>query len=141
MHDVCPSVYNKESVENIMAALERHDRVTYYIRLIKLTRPVLKKFTAVMKVPFPVLKQLRLSSMDHIGPFLPATFLGESAPCLQLFSLEGIASRSIRKLLSSAHHLSVLLLTNIPINWHIPPQAMATCLSASPHLEYVAIGF
>jgi hypothetical protein len=126
--------------ENIIAALERSDRVTK-VTLLKLTRPALKEYTSVMTVPFPALKELRLWSSDHIGTFLPATFLGESAPRLQLFSLNGIAFRALHNLLSSAHHLSNLLLTDIPINCHIPPQALVAFLSASTHLEYATIGF
>ena len=130
-----------EGEENVIAALERSDRVTK-VTLNNLKRPASKKFTSVMTVPFPALKELRLWSADHIGPFLPATFLGESAPHLQLISLNGIAfRRTIRKLLSSARHLSDLLLTDIPINCHIPPQDMVTCLSASTHLEYATIHF
>lgn len=136
----CKDVEDEEGEENIIAGLERSDRVIK-VTLNGLTRPALKTFAAVMTVPFPALKELRLSSFDSIGPFLPATFLGESAPCLELFSLKGIAFRAIRKLLLSAHHLRDLLLTNIPINCYIPPQAIVACLSASPYLDFAAIGF
>lgn len=136
----CPDEENEEGEENIVAGLERSDRVID-VRLSDLTRPALKKFTAVMTVPFPALKELRLSSLDEIGLFLPATFLGEFAPSLQLFSLDGIAFRTIRRLLSSAHHLVDLHLTDIPINCHVPPHTMVACLSASPHLDCAAISF
>jgi hypothetical protein len=116
----CPGDEDEEGEVNIVAGLERSDRVID-VGLSDLTRPALKKFTAVMTVPFPTLKELRLSSLDEIGLFLPATFLGEFAPSLQLFSLKGIAFRTIRRLLSSAHHLVDLLLTDIPINCYIPP--------------------
>jgi len=138
----CPGVEYKEGEENIIAGLERSDRVID-VQLKRLTRPAFQKFAAVMTVPFPALKELRLwaLSFDDNGPFLPATFLGESAPCLELFSLEGIAFRAIRNLLLSAHHLRDLFLTDIPVNCYIPPQAIVACLSASPHLDYAAIGF
>ena len=135
----CTDEEDTEGEENIVAGLECSDRVID-VRLSDLTRPALKKFTAVMTVPFPALKELRLSSLDEIGLFLPATFLGELAPSLQLFSLDGIAFRTIRRLLSSAHHLVDLLLTDIPINCYVPPHTMVACLSASP-LDYAAISF
>ena len=136
----CKDVEDEEGEENIIAGLERSDRVIE-ANLDGLTCPALKRFAAVMAVPFPALKVLRLSSRNDIGPFLPATFLGESAPSLKLFSMDGIAFRAICNLLLSAHHLRKLLLTDIPINCYVPPQAIVACLSASPHLGYAAIGF
>lgn len=136
----CPNVGDKEGKENIIAALGCPDCITR-VSLYQLTHSLSKMITLVMTVPFPALKELCISSLEHIGLLLPATFLGKSALHLQLLTLGGIVFQALYNLLSSAYHLSNIFLMDIPINWYIPPQALATCLTASPHLKYATIGF
>ena len=122
--------------DNIIAALERHDRVIQiYLRCLPET------FSAVIRKPFPVLKHLELFSADEIAPVLHEEFLGGSAPHLQSFSLRNIAFLEFPKLALSCNSLSQLILWNISIAGYISPEAMATCLATLPTLRVLYIGF
>jgi F-box-like len=128
--------------DNIIAALEHHDRVcTIYLECP--TRPLLEQSLTVMQVPFPVLTSLKLEFVDKSvpAPVLPDTFLGGSAPRLQDFALYGIPSPSLPKLLPSCHDLVVVHLWNIPDTGYISPQAMATSLIPLTRLDFLGIGF
>src|SRR6267154_4411909 len=121
-------------VDNTIAALERNDRVCQ----IRLSLPSLEfeYVTAAMNKPFPELTYLYLRRIDDKpGPILPDSFLGGSAPRLQYLSLRNIPFPGLPKLLLSATHLVNLVLHNIPSSGYIPPEAMATSLSALTSLD------
>ena len=126
--------------DNIIAALEHHDRVIS-IDLECQNLFLVEKFSAVTQEPFPVLTDLVLRSSDEIAPVLHEEFLGGSAPRLRRISLENIPFLAFPKLALSATHLSTLFLGNIPIAGYISPEAMATCLAMLPSLEYLYIRF
>ena len=125
-----------EGQDNIIAALEQHDRVIQiFLRYLPET------FSAVIQKPFPVLKSLYLFSADEIAPVLHEEFLGGSAPHLRSFSLQNIAFLEFPKLALSCSSLSRLQLWDIPIAGYISPEAMATCLAMLPSLRLLDIGF
>jgi hypothetical protein len=128
--------------DNIIAALERHDRVCT-IRLECPTRPLLEQLLRVMQVPFPALISLNLKLLDQSvpAPVLPDTFLGGSAPRLQRLTLHGIPFLTLPKLLPTCHDLVVVYLWNIPNTGYISPQAMATSLIPLTRLDFLGIGF
>ena len=127
-----------EGRDNIIAALEHHDRIIQ-IDIVDQKRFVSEKFTAVTRKPFPVLRNLRLSSIDEI--VIHEEFLGGSVPCLRNLVLEEIAFLALPKFASSATHLSALTLDDIPMTGYISPEAMAACLATVPHLKFLSIGF
>ena len=131
---------NKEGDGNVIAALEHHYRISR-IAFRELTSRVLGKFTGVMQGPFPELTDLRLQSIEETRYIIPDTFLGRSAPQLQIFLLDGIAFPALPGLLLSATHLTKLRLEKIPDSGYIPPKVMATCLSALFKLEDLSITF
>ena len=138
-------IEGKRSRDNILAALERNDRV----REIELERPSsscseLEDFTnsAAMQKPFPELTHLRLARFDLHGLELPNSFLGRTAPRLQLLDLFGVSFPGLLKLLLSSTHLVFLHLQYIPgSSGYIPPKAMATSISALTSLESLIICF
>ena len=130
------SELDNEGQDNIIAALEQHDRVVW-IDLKCLT----KTFSAVIQKPFPVLKHLSLLSADEIVPILHEEFLGGSAPHIEYFHLENIAFLEFPKLALSCSCLSELNLWDIPIAGYISPEAMATCLATLPSLNGLSIRF
>jgi hypothetical protein len=73
---------------------------------------------------------------------LPDSFLGGSAPRLQILHFNGISFSATPKLLSSANNdLVELRLLDIPHSGYISPEAMVTGLSALTRLERLSIGF
>jgi len=131
---------DEEGQENIVAALERRDRISWIV-FNKLTSSVLERFSIMMQEPLPALKGLHLQSYDDKGPVIPSTFLGGSAPHLQYFFLEGIAFPALPQLVISTYRLTRLWLQRIPDAGYISPEAMATCLAVLPNLEELFIGF
>ena len=125
-----------EGQDNIIAALEQHDRVIS-IRLKRLP----ETFSVVIQKPFPVLKHLTLSLADEIAPIFHEKFLGGSAPHLRSFFLRNIAFLEFPKFALSCSSLSHLILGNIPIAGYISPKAMATCLVTLPSLRFLSIKF
>jgi hypothetical protein len=126
-------------IDNVIAALEHHDRVCR-IDLSDIPVLVLKKFAAAMKGPFPALTSLELHSGNK-APALPDSFLGGSAPRLQMLVLWGIPFTAIPKLLLSASDLVTLRLWEIPHSGYISPKVMAVCLSSLTRLKTLWIGF
>ena len=129
--------------DNIIAALEHRDRVCE-IRLSYLTSSLLERLAAVMQRPFPVLTYLRLESHDQtpLRPLVfPDTFLGGSAPRLQSLNLSRIPFPAIPRHLSYATDLVDISLLIIPDTGYIPPDVMATSLSALTKLERLEIRF
>jgi hypothetical protein len=127
-------------VDNIIAALERNDRVCK-IQLGGEPTSLLLRSVAATQKPFPLLTDLELRSDDEWGLALPDSFLGGSAPRLQSLRLEFIPFQGIRTLLSSATDLVHLDLWNIPDSGYISPETMATTLSPLTQLKTLALGF
>ncbi|KAH8999918.1 hypothetical protein EDB86DRAFT_3101529 [Lactarius hatsudake] len=124
---------------DVIAALEHPDRVRYVG--ISVTRSLLGKMAAAMQDSFPILTHLWLSSDDGNVPALPNTFLGGSAPSLQVAHLEGIPLLAFPKLLSSATDLVNLQLLNIPKTGFVLPDAMVAGLTTLTMLETLSIEF
>ena len=95
----------------------------------------LEQLSAAMQVPFPELTVLSLSSKGKTVSALPDSFLGGSAPRLEILELFGIPFLGLPKLLLSATHLVTLGLDNIPHSGYFSPKAIGTALSTWTHLE------
>ena len=127
--------------DNIIAALEHTDRVCG-IGIFSVSSSRLETLLAAMRRPFPALAGLRLRSDSEAAPaVIPASFLGGSAPRLQILILDRIPFPGLSKLLSSATHLVDLSLWRIPHSGYIPPESMAACLSVLTRLESLVIRF
>jgi hypothetical protein len=130
-------------VDNVIAALEHNDRVCQiqfnYFMNSELEYVV---DSPAMHKPFPKLTDLQLGIEDDgPGPILPDSFLGGTAPRLRSLELDCIPFPGLPKLLLSATHLVKLDLIGIYPSRYIPPQAMATSLSALKSLEFLRLHF
>jgi hypothetical protein len=130
---------DKKGVENIIAALERHDR-TSDILIASINGSALEKLGVVMQEPFPALRSFYLHSANDSVPDLPEKFL-QSAPRLHTFSLAGIPFPSFPKFILSVTHITDLHLLDIPHSGYISPEIMATCAAMLPKLNQLLIGF
>ena len=132
-----PSELDDEGQDNIIAALEHHDRVIrIYIESFRL-----ETYSALTQKSFPVLTDLDLRSFGTTALVLHEEFLRGSTPRLQHFSLHNIAFPAFPKFALSCSSLSHLFLSQIPIAGYISPEAMATCLATLPNLRVLWIGF
>ena len=131
-----------KGADNIIAALEHHDRV-YHISLWSVPIFLLERFTSAMRQPFPMLTYLTLLPHENRAPILPGSFLGNpgSTPRLQTLWLDSIGFPSVQKLHLSAGSLAYLYLLNIPHPGYISPFAMVACLSSLTRLESLLLGF
>ena len=129
--------YQAESVDNILATLERVDRVCHII-LLQVSSSHLEFFSAAIQVPFPELTELVLNSD---GGVLPDSFLGGCAPRLRHLHLHRIQYLGLPRLLLSATHLVALELLNIPHSGYISPKVMATALCTLTGLERLWLKF
>ena len=127
-------------IPNIIAALERHDRV-YGIWVHNLTKPQWKTFAAAAQKPFPVLSFLKLGPNIKTEGTLPLEFLGGSSPSLRVVRLNGIPFPALPHLLLSARDLVHLHLSDIPIEGYVSPIAMVAGLSGLANLQKLSIGF
>jgi hypothetical protein len=127
------SYFTTKSIDNIVAVLKRSHRVRY-INLINLKGSDLQKLSAAMQEPFPELTDLELWSDDKMVSVLPDSFLGGSAPRLELLSLHNIPFPGLPKLLLSAAHLRTLELRSIPHSGYFSPEAIVTSLSTLTRL-------
>jgi F-box-like len=133
--------------DNLIAALERRDRVRR-IHLGFPTHMLLDHHEPSERIvtarqweeSFPALRSLSLGSLWP-KIVLPDTFLNGSTPCLQTLFLSDISFLSLPRILSSTSDLTWLLLFYIPDSGYIPPETMATSLSAQPKLKHLAIMF
>ena len=128
-------------LDNIVAALEHNDRVCQ-IQLRFLTSSQLEFVTnlAAMQKPFPELTDLILGVYGTV-PIIPHSFLGGTAPRLRSLDLRSVPFPGLPKLLLSATHLVYLELYRIPRCGYIPPDAMATGISALANLEFLCLEF
>ena len=155
MLDVWPSLpialstldYTKWGVDDIVAVLEHKDRISR-LGLFDLPCSLMEAFLAAMHQPFPALTQLHLKFYefnDHwhrTTGIDPASFLGGSAPHLQVLSLNCFPFPGvIPRLLLSTTHLVQLVLRYIPRSGYISPDEMVTCLSRLTRLKTVTISF
>jgi hypothetical protein len=133
--------YLEGDLDNIIAVLKCSGRV----RIIHLKRTArvpssdLEKLLAGIQAPFPELTSLRLNSDGEV--VLPDSFLGGSAPRLQILELDGISFPGSQKQLLSATHLHTLHLQNVPHSGYISPEAMFTVLSTLTSLEQLVLEF
>jgi hypothetical protein len=134
--------------ENVLVALERHDRVckVHVDDVSCYDKDKLKKLVGAMQVPFPALTDIHIHAHFGIHSFEgPASYfeslLGGSAPNLRSLSLMNIGFRSLPKLIFSFPGLVSLSLFDIPFSGHIPSDAMVDCLSSLTRLEYLQIDF
>jgi hypothetical protein len=140
--DIQESYYS--DMDNTLAALKHNNRV-YGVQLRNITSSQLENVWTAMEVPFPELEYL---TFEHDGgetaPVVPDSFLAGSAPrLLRGLTLIGISFPFplLRKLLSSATHLTSLYLWNIPQSGYISPKEMVTCLSTLTSLESLYLTF
>ena len=126
-------------VDNIIAALEHNDRIRQ-LELINLPSSQLEEVLAAMQQPFLAVEYLYLVSGNET-PVVPASFLGGSAPQLQILWLKSIPFPGLPKLLLSATHLVELHLQNIPHSGYFSPEAIVTALSALTRLQGFSIEF
>jgi hypothetical protein len=130
------------SLNNIVAALEHNDRVREIELESFTTSHGYITDSAAMQKPFPELTKLWLG-IDYSDdpPIVPDSFLGGTAPRLQSIILDGMSFPGLPKLLLSVTHLVHLYLYGIPISGYIPPEAMATGLSALTSLKSFLLHF
>ena len=124
------------SVDNIIAGLERSDRVCQ----IDITNVPSSNLLAEMQQPFPELIYLRLWPVGEV-PVLSDSFLGGSAPSLRYLTWDSIPFPGLPKLLLSATHLRSLHLFSIPHSGYFSPDAMVTVLSTLTRLSYLWLAF
>jgi F-box-like len=136
-----------EPQDNTIAALEHNDRVCQIeFRYFTSSELELVTNSAAMQKPFPELTVMLLYMYegDHgIGPepILPDSFLAGTAPRLRLLTLGSVPFPGLPKLLLLTPHLVDLELSYIPPSGYIPPEAMATGLSALTNLESLHLSF
>ena len=124
--------------DNVLAALEKHDRIRV-VYVDHVSDGELKELVGAMQVTFPALTYLYIHSFDATASF-PESFLGGSAPNLQSLRLEYNAFPGLPKLLSSSPGLVSLSLFDISYSGHIS-DAMVDCLSSLTRLEHLQIEF
>ena len=135
----CYGAYRIVSVDNIIAVLERSDRVCQ-IGLWNVPSSDLEILLAAMQQPFPVLAEMLLRS-DETVRVVPDSFLGGFAPRLRFLQFNNIPFPGLPKLLLSATYLDHLYLDGIPHSGYISPEAMVTALSSLTSLEYLKLQF
>jgi hypothetical protein len=131
--------YRTEILDNMIAALERSDRVCQ-INLIDVRSLDWKTIIAAMRKPFPELTHLHLQSYDKMPTSLPDSFVGRSAPRLQHLWLNRISYPGLPKLLLSTTHLVDLRLRSIPYLSFLPEEMLAA-LSTLTSLEELWLEF
>jgi hypothetical protein len=128
-------------MDNVIAALELRDRVDKIdLRAHGVCSSLLKQLLAAMQEPFLELTSLKLATYDKLR-VIPDSFLGGSAPRLQVLSLERIPYPGLPKLLLSSTRLVTLSLLKTPHSGYISPEAMVTALSTLTRLEILTLEF
>jgi hypothetical protein len=129
-----------DDVDNILAALKHNDR-TCGITLRGVPSSQLETILAEMQQPFPALSNLFIWSSYEIAPTRPDSFLGGSAPSLEILTLVQVPFPGLPKLLLSATSLFYLHLQYNDDSGYILPEALVTCLSVLTRLQTLAIEF
>lgn len=129
-------------VDNIIAALERRDRVCQ-ITLDDIPGWKMDTLVPAMLGPFPALEGIIFGAHEWEGAMavVPNSFLGGSAPQLQWFTFHAIPFPALPTLLFSTRNLVDLQLSGIPRSGYISPEVMVTCLSAMPRLKSLRFQF
>jgi hypothetical protein len=141
------TVTNPDADENVIAALQQHDRVCA-IDLNCISNSEFERFVAAMQEPFPELFYLNLEldlrpSDADPTPISPELFLAGFAPRLRYLRLNGIPFPQLQKFLASANCNNIVQfrMVTIPDSGYIPPEAMVTCLASLSRLESFELGF
>ena len=95
----------------------------------------------MMQEPFPALTCLSIQAEDKNVPVLPSDFLGGSALCLLVLSLNGTPFPALPILFPSASGLVTLELLNIPHSSYISPEALVAGLATLTRLKSLEIQF
>jgi hypothetical protein len=133
--------YDDWGVGNICAALEHKDRICQLqLYDFSSSRSQTEKVLAETQQLFPALTCLHLL-IDKIWLVIPASFLGGSAPRLQILNPHGILFPGLSKLLLSATQLVNLDLIIIPRSEYISPETMLSYFSVLTRLERLKIEF
>jgi hypothetical protein len=130
-------------VDNVVAALERNDRL-HQLRFIDISSSQFEKISPAMQQPFPALMHLYFGfgdDVDETAPVIPASFLGGTAQRLQTLSLMHIPFPGLPKFLLSATHLVHLFLFRIPHSGYFSPEAIVSSISVLTGLKTVIIDF
>jgi hypothetical protein len=134
------AITRAEGAANVIAALKHSDRINE-INIRGVPNPLLKRFAALRPEPCPALTSLHLGSKHKSPVVLPSSFLGASAPRLQLLVLDNIPYSGLPDLLSSATDLVDLSLLNIPHSGYISPGAMVTGIAGMTRLRSLRLVF
>ena len=132
--------HNAWDGSNIIATLEHIDRIRGF-SLFGVPSSLLETVLAVMQQPYPALTDLKLHCEDETMLHIPDSFLGASAPRLQLLKMNCVSFPGLPKLLLSAIDLVTLRLHNIPRSGYFSPGAMVTCLSVLTSLKEICLEF
>ena len=138
----CNDDYPIENVDNIVAVLERSNRVRQvYLRDVSSFH--LSKIWPAMRKRFPKLTHLELllNEKEKTVAVLPNSFLRGYVPCLKALEFDRIPFPGLPRLLLSATHLVHLFLHDIPHSGYFSPEAMAIALSALTRLEFLLLQF
>ena len=129
-------------VDNIIAALEHHDRVRH-IELWGVTHALLGRLASAIQEPFPELTFLSflVDSRRTALPVLPGPFFGGSAPRLQRLHLKSVPLPPILNLLITATDLVNMDLWNIPYSGYVSAEEMVTHLAPMTRLKSLSLGF
>jgi hypothetical protein len=124
--------------DNVLAALEKHDRICkVHIYEASEASDLLVR---AMQVTFPALTDLYIFTLGYILSF-SKSFLGGSAPNLQSLSLTRIAVPALPKLLLSSPGLVHLSLFEVAHSGDVSSNAMVEFLSSLARLETLEIDF
>ena len=138
---VWDSLSEEEHVDNIVAVLERSDRVCQIdLGLIYGISSWVVVLTPMQKT-FPELTDLVLYSHCPMATFLPNSFLGGSAPRLRKLRLDGVSFPGLPNLLLSAAHLVKIQLHNIHYFSHFSPDEWVTVFSTLTSLRLLSLNF
>jgi hypothetical protein len=122
----------KKSVENVITALERRDRISE-IYFSDVRHSQIPDLAALMDKPCPILESFSLRTSGFVlQAVLPKTFLGGSAPSLRSFTLAGVQFPTFPEFILSSSHIDDLSLSRVG---YISPEVMVSCLAAMPKLR------
>jgi len=131
---------SKRAGDDIVAALRLNHRVSG-IRLDNTSDSGWEIFAPLMQHSFPALTHLWIKPYRPIRNAISHSFLGGSAPCLQVLEVVHLPFPGLPELLSSATNLVRLGYDNIPRSGYISPQAMVTGLSTLIRLQSLSLTF
>ena len=140
--DVTVTQEGADKLDNVVAALERSDRVDE-IRLDYYQDSAMENVFAAMQVPLPKLVTMQIIrwKCNETATAFPDSFLGGSAPRLRDLYFWCIPFPGLPKLILSATHLVNLTLQCIPHSGYFSPESIATALSTLISLENLFLNF